>query len=180
MHNVMSYKPVKVCLIGCGWIGEEHAKVYKQLQEQGKVEFYTCDINSERAMILAKTYNAKDFFTNYKEVLSSSIDVVDICLPHNQHKEATILAARAKKHILLEKPIAISLEGVEEMESEIKKAGIKFMVAENFRFMPSVNKAKELLEKGEIGEVFLIQANSIHFLLPGGGEETRVLRGEVY
>lgn len=173
----MSSNSVKVCLIGCGWIGEEHAKAYKQLQDQGKVEFYTCDIDPDRAKLLADKYGARCFFTNYKDVLDSPIEAVDICLPHNQHEEATVLAAKAGKHILLEKPLATNLEEADRIYEAIKSSGKKFMVAENFRFIPSIRVAKEFLDRQEIGEPILIQGNSIQRVVPSGWRRSVSITG---
>jgi len=173
----MNSNLIKVCLVGCGWIGEEHAKAYKQLQDQGKIEFYTCDINPDRVKLLADRYGAKSFFTNYEDVLSSPIEVVDICLPHNQHADATVLAAKAGKHILLEKPLATNLEEANRIYEAIKTSGINFMVAENWRFIPSIRIAKEFLDRQEIGEPILIQGNSIQYFVPPGWRRNIAITG---
>jgi len=173
----MNSNLIKVCLVGCGWIGEEHAKAYKQLQDQGRVEFYTCDIDPDKAKLFADRYGAKSFFTNYEDVLNSSIEVVDICLPHNQHADATVLAAKAGKHILLEKPLATNLEEANRIYEVIKTSGINFMVAENWRFIPSIRIAKEFLDRQEIGEPILIQGNSIQYFVPPGWRRNIAITG---
>jgi predicted dehydrogenase len=173
----MNSNLIKVCLVGCGWVGEEHAKAYKQLQDQGRVEFYTCDIDPDKAKLFADRYGAKSFFTNYEDVLNSSIEVVDICLPHNQHADATVLAAKAGKHILLEKPLATSLEEADRIYQAIKTSGITFMVAESIRFRPSVKTAKEFLDKNVIGEIILIQVNNIQRFVPPTWRRNRNIMG---
>ncbi|MCX7794898.1 MAG: Gfo/Idh/MocA family oxidoreductase [bacterium] len=169
----MSSEPIKVCLVGCGWIGEEHAKIYKDLQEQGRVEFFVCDVDREKVKIFKEKYNAKGIFLDYYDVLGSSIEVVDICLPHNQHAEATILAANVGKHILLEKPLATSIEEADRIFEGIKDKKIKFMLAENWRFIPTIRVAKEFLDKREIGEPLLIQGNSIQYFVPSGWRRSK-------
>jgi len=87
-------------------------------------------------------------------------------LPHNLHARVAIDAARAGKHVLLEKPIATTLKEADSIIEEAKKAGIVFMVAENYHFEPAILKAKELIDQGYIGEIFLIEAVSMGFYVP--------------
>ncbi len=115
------------------------------------------DVNSKRAKRMARRYQGTHYET-YEELLKSDIDAVLITVPHHLHHDMVVQAAKAGKHILCEKPMARTLEECDEMISVTKKAGVKFMIAENHRFLPAHRWIMESVQKGLIGDVFLIRA----------------------
>lgn len=160
------YKPLSACIIGCGGISSLHAKGW---MSDENINLYTFDIDKEKAKALAMKYQAEAWLKTYEDVLSNDdIDIVDICVPHHLHEEVTSAAAEAGKHILLEKPIARTLEEADRIIKATEENDVRFMVAECWWFYPPVKKARELLDKGEIGDVFLIQINDQAFHSPSG------------
>lgn len=158
-------KKLGVCLIGCGRIGEVHARTYSSLKDE--VELFLCDSVLERAKLLKDRYGGAKTFLKYEEAIKNEeVDLVDICLPHNRHVEPVELVCDLNKHILLEKPVARNLKEADEILRAIKDFTGKFMVAECWRFYPHIVKAKELIQRGEIGDVFLIQVNSLGYYVP--------------
>lgn len=92
-------------------------------------------------------------------MIEGDFDAVDLMLPHDLHENAAIAAFRANKHVLLEKPIAMSLDACERIFKEAKRRNLIFMVGENAQYWPEVVKAQELIESGAIGEVLTAYAN---------------------
>lgn len=156
---------IGICLIGCGRIGEVHAQEYQGLRD--KVKLFVCDRVESKVRKFANRFHAEGWFIDYREALEcDEIVAVDICLPHNLHVEVSVESARYGKNILLEKPIATTLEEADRIIEEVNKAGITFMVAENYRFEPAVLKTKELIDQGCVGKPFLIEASSIGYYAP--------------
>ena len=103
-------------------------------------------------------FDGADFFGSYEEAAADSrVQSLYLCTPHHLHMEHALMAARFSKHILVEKPIARTLEEGERMVAAARDAGVKLMVAENYRFMPVVQKAWELVGQGAIGTLRFIQ-----------------------
>jgi len=112
------------------------------------------DINEKKLAKVAK-YSKLECYSKLDEFLKSDIDAVMVLVPHYLHKNLVIAAAEAGKHVICEKPMATTLEECDEMIAATKKAGIKFMIAENHRFLPAHLFIKDLIERGFIGDVFL-------------------------
>jgi len=112
------------------------------------------DIDFKKGKKLAKIFNLT-FFDSYKEMLESEIDAVLVLVPHHAHEEIVIQAAEAGKHILCEKPMATTLEGCDQMIDATQKAGVKFMIAENHRFLPVHQSIYNYIKEGFIGKTFM-------------------------
>ncbi|MFX0048799.1 MAG: Gfo/Idh/MocA family protein [Candidatus Hermodarchaeota archaeon] len=129
------------------------------------------DINERSGRNTAKASNM-DYFSDLDKFLSSDIDAVIIMVPHYLHEEYVLAAAKAGKHVLCEKPMATTLEGCDKMINATKKAGVKFMIAENHRFLPAHKYIMETVEAGLVGEVFLVRSyegvNEIKALMKKG------------
>ena len=114
-----------------------------------------CDIAEDVARALAEPRNINGV-TDYQAVLEDeSIQAVYIALPHHLHEEATIAAAEAGKHILLEKPMANTLDQADRMLAAQKRAGVKLMIGFTHRFHSELETAKRLIEAGELGQLTL-------------------------
>jgi predicted dehydrogenase len=147
---------LKVCIVGCGRISTLQSLAYKNHSD---AEIYAvCDLNETRAEEKAAEWGARKIYTDYGEALKDpEIDAVELLVPHHLHCEMTVRACEAGKHVSLQKPMAMSLEEADRMIEAAKKAGVKFKVYENFVFYPPYVKAKELIDKGEIGEPISIR-----------------------
>ncbi|ASJ07920.1 dehydrogenase [Thermococcus siculi] len=116
--------------------------------------------NFDVAMAEAKKYGAR-FYRNYEELLKDgNVEAVYIAIETYRHKEVAIRAAEEGKHILLEKPIALSLRDADEVIKAAKRAGVKLMLPFNPRFTEPLGKAKEMLDNGEIGLLEYVHAIS--------------------
>jgi len=158
----MTNKKLKLCLVGCGMIGRIHAQACQKHRDD--IDLYVCDLDSEVARAAGEEFEAVGVFTSYEEVLADSdIEAVDLCLPHHIHASTALSAFEAGKHVLLEKPIANSLAEADSIIKAADKSGLVLAVSENFRFEPGIDRALEIMERGDIGKPFLIQIQEMSF-----------------
>jgi predicted dehydrogenase len=144
---------LKVGVIGCGSIAKHrHLPEYANNSEVEIVA--VCDIVEERVHELAKVYSAKAY-TNYEELLSNpDVDAISVCTPNYLHAPISIAALKAGKHVLCEKPMATSREDAEKMIEASEENNKKLMIAHNQRFVPSHQKARQLIGSGEVGKIY--------------------------
>ncbi|KRD91506.1 dehydrogenase [Bacillus sp. Root147] len=144
---------VKIGVIGCGSIAQHrHLPEYKMNEQVELVA--VCDINTERANSVAQQYGVKAY-TNYEELLASStVEAVSVCTPNYLHAPISVAALNSGVHVLCEKPMATSEEEAKAMIEAAKTNGKKLMIGHNQRFVASHQKARELIEKGEIGKIY--------------------------
>ena len=118
------------------------------------------DINSARASETAERYRANEMraYTDLQEFLHSEIDAVLILVPHAYHEEIVAQCAAAGKNVLCEKPMATTLEGCDMMIKATRDAGVKFMIAENHRFLPAHQYVHDVIQDGLVGDVLLVRA----------------------
>jgi predicted dehydrogenase len=151
-----SMKKIGFGLIGTGLWGEMHAKTYASSSD---VEFKAlCDLREDRAEEIAGKYGVEDIYTDYKELLSrEDISAVSIATPDFAHTDIAVAAANAGKHILIEKPLATSVEDCEKIISAVKEAGnIKFMVDFHNRWNPPFANVKTAIQAGDLGKPMLM------------------------
>jgi UDP-N-acetylglucosamine 3-dehydrogenase len=147
-------KKLGVGFIGTGGVADLHAPGYRS-SEVGEI-VAVCDVREEVAKQKAAAWGAKSSYSDYKKLLADpAVDVVDICLPNGFHAEVTIAAAEAGKHVLVEKPMAISVQQCDEMIRAAKKNNVKLMVEHNQTFYPPHIETKRLIQ-GEIGKPIML------------------------
>ena len=149
-------KKIGFGLIGTGLWGEMHAKLYASSAD---VELKAvCDLQEDRAKSIAEKHGAKGYYTDYRELLArEDISAVSIVTPDFAHTEIAVAAAKAGKHILIEKPLATSVEDCEKILAAVAAAGdIKFMVDFHNRWNPPFVSAKNAIEGGKLGKPMLI------------------------
>jgi predicted dehydrogenase len=158
-------RKLRVGLVGLGFSGSLHADAYATIKD--KVDLVAvCDVDKEKVEMMACCYHAKAY-TDFQTMLQSeTLDAVDLCVPHHLHSEYVITAAAAHKHVLVEKPIATTVEETEKMIEATAKAHVKFMVAEDQLHLPAHKLAKILLEKGSIGRIFMARVLSAVYDMP--------------
>ena len=150
----------RIGIIGSGRIAEAHAEGYRRLGDK-VVLAAVAGSGLERARRKAQAWGAERAYGSVDELLEdATLDAVDICLPHHLHLETVKKACRARKHILLEKPIARTLAEADCMLKAARAADVTLMLAHNHVFNPIVQKAKEIMHKGLIGRVHLVKASS--------------------
>ncbi|GMA59782.1 hypothetical protein GCM10025859_02220 [Alicyclobacillus fastidiosus] len=86
------------------------------------------------------------------------IDVVDIVTPNNTHAEIAIAAAKAGKHIICEKPLALTVDQAKQMRDAVNEAGVRAIVCHNYRFSPAIQYAKQLISSGKLGRIYHVRA----------------------
>lgn len=144
---------IKWGVIGCGGIADRRTLPGMMLSD--KVELVAVmDANEAVAQNCKEKYGAKYAFKNYEDVLAlDEIDAVYIASPVFFHKEQAIAAARAKKHILLEKPVALTVTDAEEIKRECEENNVKISIGFLMRFHGYHQKIKEIIAEGKIGEI---------------------------
>ena len=153
-------------IIGCGKIAQvRHIPEYADHPDAKLLGFY--DINQQRAGELAAQHGATAYESVEALLANPDIQAVSICAANFAHAELTIAALRAGKHVLCEKPMAITLEDCEAMVEEAKKAGKYLMIGHNQRLAKAHVVARELIEDGLIGDIVTFRTTFGH-----GGPET--------
>ena len=165
---------VKIGVIGCGKIAN-NAHIPSYMANQDAEIVYFCDIIPERAEKAVETYKCGKAITDYNIILNDpEIDAVSVCTPNKAHSIITIAALKAGKHVLCEKPAARTYAEVEEMQRVQHETGKTLNIGVVNRFNYAVNKIKELIQQGELGDVFHVYVSfRSHRSIPGlGGDFT--------
>ncbi len=165
-----------LCVLGCGAFAATFAKTIGSLR--GEIDLYFASRDAGRARRYAAEFNGRDAFGSYEAAAADPrVNALYICTPHHLHLEHVALAARRGKHVLLEKPIAGTLADAREIMKRAESAGINLMVAENYRYLSAVQKAKELVEQGRVGQLRLIQLQEQYPFQPSGWRNDASLNG---
>lgn len=134
----------QAALIGCGDIGTEHAEAAAGIDD---LEFVTyCDLDLDRARSFLARFGGRSATDDVQEVLDDAeVDIVYVCTQHDSHVELCVAAAAAGKHILAEKPLALTVEGCLEIARAVEEAGVTLMTGFKLRFYELVRQARELM-----------------------------------
>lgn len=154
-----------------------HAESYASaLMQMPEVEFSGIyDEDQNRARKWAERFGVKQFAT-LKDLLDSDIEAVIICSTNADHCRYTVAAAEAKKHVLVEKPIATTIQDANKMIEICKNNGVKLQIAFPVRYLPSVLEAKRIVDSGQLGRILAIKATN-HGSMPGGWFVEKELAG---
>lgn len=174
-------KPLNIGMIGYGFMGRAHSNAYCKVGnffslKRQPVLKAVCARNKEKAEAFAEQWGYESVETDWKALLKrDDIDAVDICTPNNTHAEIAIAAAKAGKMILCEKPLSMDAKEGEKMVKAIEAAKVPNMVWYNYRRIPAVTFAKQLIEEGKLGRIFHFRAKflqdwTISADLPQGGQ----------
>ncbi len=152
---------LKIGIVGAGNIANNaHLPAYKDCKNA--VPTAICDINFERAQETARKHGIGQVYASVEEMLEKAdIDAVDICTWNNAHAPACIAAAKAGKHVLCEKPLALNLSQALEMKKVVEEAGVVFMLAVPSRFGYENMYVRDMYERGELGEVYYAKTSAI-------------------
>jgi predicted dehydrogenase len=143
---------VRFGLIGTGTWGKIHADTYTAHPRATLAA--VCDLNEDRARKTATQFGVKQVLTDYRKVLSEdAIDAVAVVTPDFAHREIIVEAARAGKHIIVEKPLATTHEDLDQISEAVTKASVKFMVDFHCRWSPPLVVARNDIEQGLLGEM---------------------------
>jgi predicted dehydrogenase len=146
-------KTVKVGVIGLAWPGNEHLKGYVACPHSEIVAL--CDIDTELLARQAKEYSVSKTFTNYRKMLAlRELDAISICVPNDLHMPMAVDALAAGKHVLCEKPPALSPRQAREMADAAKKAKRVLMYALVQRFGPEARVLRKFIDGGQLGDLY--------------------------
>ncbi len=176
-------KPLNVGIIGYGFMGRTHSNAYRKVANFFDVPYEPvlktiCGLEEKEAKAFAERWGYQSYTTDWHKVIDDkSIDVVDICVPNNRHAEIAIAAAKAGKMIVCEKPLALNGKEGLTMVKAVEKAGVTNLVSFNYRRVPAVTLAKQLIDSGRLGKIFHYRANflqdwTISSKVPQGGMAT--------
>ncbi|MEM7114435.1 MAG: Gfo/Idh/MocA family oxidoreductase [Chloroflexota bacterium] len=158
-------KTLGVCVIGCGAMGKLHARLWDGLPNAQVVAVMDVD-ETAVSQQLTTLPHAKGY-ADYKTAISQpSVDVVSVCIPTNLHPEVAIYAAEQGKHVLCEKPIALTLDDADAMIAAAKKAGVKFAVGLMRRYSPITEQLRQWLDEGNLGRPIMALASNVMELRP--------------
>ena len=159
---------VKVAIIGSGRMGQRHAEAYQKIKNVQLIG--VADEIKNNAISLAKKFNVKPLTIN-QIISDKNIDAVSVCIPNAFHAEICIKILKSKKHVLVEKPIAIKLNDCDRMIITAKQNKVKLMVGQTYRFYPSSIAAKKIIDSKKIGDIKMVQIHGIDpGFIPGKGK----------
>lgn len=163
-------------------MGRTHANAYNRIGnffpelQYRPVLKTVCARSADKVKAFAEQWGFESSETNWKALIArEDIDAIDICTPNDTHAEISIAAANAGKMILCEKPLARTLAEAKTMVEAVEKAGVANTVWYNYRRVPAVTLAKQIIDSGKLGKIFHYRSNflqdwTINANLPQGGE----------
>ncbi|EAQ82154.1 Gfo/Idh/MocA family protein [Blastopirellula marina] len=178
----MAKKPLNIGLVGYGFMGRTHTNGYKRVADFFPELNYTpvlkavCGRSEEKTKAFAEQWGYESYETDWEKLIArDDIDAIDVCTPNDTHSPISIAAAKAGKMILCEKPISRTTAEGEEMVDAVEKAGVPNTVWYNYRRLPAVSLAKQIIDSGKLGTIYHYRANflqdwTINADLPQGGE----------
>lgn len=178
----MANKELRIGLVGYGFMGRTHTNGYKRIGDffpELKVRpalKAVCGRSEEKTKAFAEQWGYESYETDWEKLIArDDIDAIDICTPNDTHHPIAIAAAKAGKMVLCEKPIGLSTAQGEEMVKAVEEAGVANTIFYNYRRVPAVTLAKQIIDSGKLGKIFHYRANflqdwTISEDLPQGGQ----------
>ena len=157
-------KPLNVGLIGYGFMGRTHSNAYRQAPKFFDLEYEpvlkaACARNEDQVRAFAENWGWESYETDWRKLVArDDIDLIDIGSPNNTHHDIAIAAAEAGKMVVCEKPLAMNVAEAEAMTAAVEKAGVANMVWFNYRRVPAIALAKQLVDEKRIGRPFHYRA----------------------
>lgn len=157
-------KTINVGMVGYQFMGKAHSHAWYDAArffdlKAMPVMKAICGRTESAVRKVAQTWGWQSVETDYRKLVArDDIDLVDITTPNNSHKEIAIAAAQAGKHVACEKPLAMNVQEALEMVRAVKRAGVKHMIWHNYRRVPAIALAKQIIGEGRIGQVFHVRA----------------------
>jgi predicted dehydrogenase len=174
---------VGVGMLGYAFMGKAHSNGYKKIPYMMYPTpavhrlIAICGRDEEAVAEAARRYGYEGYYTDWREMLEDErIQLFDNGGPNNAHAEPCIAAAQAGKHIFCEKPLARSAEEAKEMLDAVTKAGVKHMVAHNYRFVPAIRLARDLIDSGALGQIYHFRAVYLQEWIMPHYNEARIWR----
>jgi predicted dehydrogenase len=161
---------LRIGVVGLGWVAGAHLETFKGVK--GARVVAACSRRKQSAADLQAKYGIPlRTYTDYDAMLADpEIDVVDICTPHPFHPAQAIAAARAGKHLIIEKPIALSWKDAKAVRDAVRKAGVRAMVCFEVRFSAQFDLTRSIVEQGLLGELHYGEVDYYHGIGPWYGQ----------
>ena len=177
----MAKKPLNIGMVGYGFMGRTHSNAFSQVSHFFNVPFRpvlkaTCARDAAKAKAFAEQWGYESIETDWRKLVErKDIDLIDIASPNDTHLEIAIAAAKAGKMVMCEKPLGRSAKESRKMVDAVEKAKVPNMVWYNYRRVPAVTLAKQLIDEGKLGKIFHYRAKflqdwTISKDLPQGGQ----------
>jgi predicted dehydrogenase len=155
-------KKLGAAIIGCGWVAEEYIKAFQKDQR-----------SEVRTLVSRNRTNAQRYRDRYdlqctietdasKMLEQNDVDIVVVCTPHNVHTEYVVAAAEAGKHIIIEKPVALTPQDVRKQREAVKKNKVKTVVSFVLHWNPLLMTINRLMEQGVLGDIFMVEVDYLH------------------
>ena len=157
-------KSINVGMIGYKFMGKAHSHAYRDVSMFFKTETIPvmkviCGRTEQALAEAAKRFGWESYEISWQKIIQrDDIDLIDINTPNNTHRDIAVAAAKAGKAIICEKPLAKNLSEAEKMLNEVEKAGVKHMICFNYRKVPALALAKELIQNNELGKIYHFRA----------------------
>lgn len=177
---------IGIGMLGYGFMGKAHTNAYKKISYMQwdwpppaiPELIAICGRNKDKVEEAAIKFDYQGYYTDWNMLAKDPrIEIFDNCSPDDTHYEPSIAAIREGKHIICEKPLAMTVEHAKEMYLEAKKAKVKNMCAYNYRFIPAVRLAKEIIEKGYLGDLYEFKGR---YLQPYGADPSEPVENVWY
>ncbi|MDH3649693.1 MAG: Gfo/Idh/MocA family oxidoreductase [Saprospiraceae bacterium] len=178
----MNHKPLRIGLVGTGFMARAHSNAYKRIGDFFPELRYrpvlqaVCSRTPDKVQAFADQWEYASAETDWRNLVTrDDIDALDICSPNDTHAEIAIAAAKAGKMVLCEKPLARTVGEARPMVDAVQESDVKNTVWYNYRRVPAVTLAKQVIDSGKLGRIFHYRANflqdwTINPDLPQGGE----------
>jgi myo-inositol 2-dehydrogenase/D-chiro-inositol 1-dehydrogenase len=178
---IMSKKKLNIGMVGYGFMGRTHSNAFAQAPHFFDLNYEpvlkaACARNEEKLKPFAAQWGYESIETDWRKLIArKDIDLIDIASPNDTHMEIAIAAAKAGKMVMCEKPLGRNAKESKKMVDAVEKAGVANMVWYNYRRVPAVTLAKQLIDEGKLGKVFHYRAKflqdwTISADLPQGGQ----------
>jgi predicted dehydrogenase len=176
-------KPLNIGMAGCGFMGRAHSNAYHRVNQFFDVAYRPvlkalAVTTKERGEEFARRWGWQRVESDWRKLVEApDIDLIDICSPNHTHHAIALAAAARGKMILCEKPLAMNLQQGREMTEAVEKSGRPNMVSFNYRRVPAISLAKQIIEEGRLGRIFHYRATylqdwTISANVPVGGRGT--------
>ena len=160
----MKTNEINVGIVGTQFMGRAHSNAYLDVPHffdlpAAPVLRAACDNNPDNLEAFARRFGWQDKEADWERMVSrDDVDLVDICTPNSIHMPIAVAAAKAGKHVICEKPLAMNADEARQMLDAAREADVRHMVAFNYRRVPALALARQLVEQGKVGRVFHFNA----------------------
>ena len=158
----MASREVRVVIAGCGGMGGLHASAWQKIE--GVRIVGCCDVRRPAAKAFAEKFDVPHVFADFKKAAACPADVLDVCTPNNAHGPVVLAGFANKKHVLCEKPLAITVGECDHIIAAAEAAGVVVAEAVMYLYHPLLHKARELVQGGAVGQVRLVRGAFCFYL----------------